>query len=214
MQSRKRKAVPQHLLMDEPKQGWWHKISHWLFGSSSHTLRREQLISLQPSRVFQFLIDTSYIERLALPSLKLQLLRPQPTYLHGGQVLHYQWRFFGKSWQMKTVIEQSSAPSILEEVQTSGPFSSLKYLRRLRIASGGTWIIDDLKYELPWGCFGRLMNRLFIQRKIEKFFDHRQQLTIDYLISDAAQAAQTSARRSSRSQINRPEEQPESHTAQ
>jgi ligand-binding SRPBCC domain-containing protein len=104
---------------------------------------------------------------------------------------------------MKTSLQQLTYPSQLEEVQLSGPFLKWTQKRRLRIASGGTWLIDEIEYEIPWGVTGRILNRLLVRGKLDRWFDYRQASTIELLLPDVAQAAHAPSTRSSRARLRR-----------
>ncbi len=61
--------------------------------------------------------------------------------------------------------------------QLSGPFTSWKHCHCVRSMQhngiAGSWIVDDIEYEVPFGIAGKLAHRLWLRRQIEQAFVYR-----------------------------------------
>jgi len=85
------------------------------------------------------------------------------------------------------------------DVQVSGPFAYWKHLhafetgdkefhgkrsgQTLKIESGGTWIIDDVEYEMPYGLLGSVAEKIFARAQLESMFAFRKAKTLELLNS-------------------------------
>jgi ligand-binding SRPBCC domain-containing protein len=204
-------SLPMNMSGAKPaKARWWVRGYRWLMKGRSRRVRREQFLALPPSHVFAFIVDGANLEPTTPRSLKFQLLNSLPISLEPEQTLDYQWSFLLRKFQMKARVVQVNPPGLLEEVQQSGPFRVWHYLRKLKSTTGGTWVVDELEYHLPWGIFGTLLDRLVVHRKIEHWFDYRQARLIELLLADATQAAQSPSTRASRARMRRHPQKPES----
>ena len=188
---------------------WWVRGSRWFLKGRSRRVRREQFLALPPFQVFAVLLDGANLELTTPRDLRFQLLTPLPSSLEQGQTLAYQWQFLHRQWKMQVCLVQVAPPSIVEEVQQTGPFRLWHYVRKLKSTTGGTWAVDELEYQLPWGILGTLLDRLFVGRKIDQLFDYRQARLIELLLPDAAQAAQAPSTQASRARMRRPAPAPE-----
>lgn len=67
--------------------------------------------------------------------------------------------------------------------QLEGPFRYWRHCHRVqewqqeRTGEHGTLLIDTVEYELPFGRFGHLANRLAIRKMLTNLFSHRHQRT-------------------------------------
>jgi ligand-binding SRPBCC domain-containing protein len=74
------------------------------------------------------------------------------------------------------------------DVQAAGPFSHWKHTHKfsagatelkgasgktIQNANGGTWIIDEIEYELPLGVLGKIADKLFNKRQLQSTFSFR-----------------------------------------
>jgi len=76
------------------------------------------------------------------------------------------------------------------DVQVSGPFAYWKHrhlfeagdkefkgkrnLNDVKIDNGGTWIIDEVEYEMPYGLLGTLAEKIFARSQLESMFAYRK----------------------------------------
>ncbi len=188
---------------------WWVRGTRWFLKGRSRRVRREHFLTLAPLQVFAFLVDGTNLEPTTPRNLRFRLLTPLPITLETGQTLSYQWQFLFRNFQMQARIVQATAPSIVEEVQQTGPFRLWHYVRKLKSTTGGTWAVEELEYKLPGGMLGTLLDRLIVGRKIEQLLEYRQARLIELLLPDAAQAANAPSTRASRARMRRPAPAPD-----
>jgi ligand-binding SRPBCC domain-containing protein len=79
------------------------------------------------------------------------------------------------------LIHSFAAPRQFVDLQSKGPYRRWQHTHSFEECDAGTWVIDDIEYELPWGLIGRLAQHWFVRRSLARIFDHRQQRIIELL---------------------------------
>jgi ligand-binding SRPBCC domain-containing protein len=69
--------------------------------------------------------------------------------------------------------------------QVRGPYRSWRHEHEFRAVPGGTEIVDRVGYALPLGVLGRLAHALFVRRRLQAIFDHREAMVERILIQDS-----------------------------
>lgn len=72
-----------------------------------------------------------------------------------------------------TLIRRWDPPSRFVDVQLSGPYQLWHHTHSFRSLDGGTRMQDVVRYRLPFGPLGRLVNALLVRRDVERIFDYR-----------------------------------------
>lgn len=86
-----------------------------------------------------------------------------------------QFGLFTMRWHVKII--EYEPPTLMTDIQISGPFRSWNQTRTLREVDGNTELTDSVAYEPPFGFLGRLADMLVIRREITKMFAYRQAAT-------------------------------------
>lgn len=88
---------------------------------------------------------------------------------------------FGIPMRWRVRYTQWNPPLLFEDEQVKGPFARWRHQHRFEPAEGGTMLVDRVEYLLPGGILGRLVDRLFVRRDIEKMFEWRHTRTGELL---------------------------------
>lgn len=72
-----------------------------------------------------------------------------------------------------TEISQVQSPDFFVDEQRKGPYSLWHHQHHFKSTEDGTEMTDILHYEIPGGLFGRILNHLFVNRKIDSIFNYR-----------------------------------------
>ena len=96
---------------------------------------------------------------------------------HGMMSLYdeVRWRatHFGIPLSMTVRITSFNRPHAFEDAMTDGPFAAMRHVHRFEPASGGTRMIDDFEFELPFGPVGALVARAIVAPYLSRFLRHR-----------------------------------------
>jgi len=68
-------------------------------------------------------------------------------------------------------------PNMFEDVQVKGPFRSWRHRHIVEPVSGGAVLRDEIDYEPPFGFLGRLVAPILIEKRLQKMFDYRHEVT-------------------------------------
>ena len=127
-------------------------------------------------RVFYFHNDTSNLLKITPPNIKVSIESMGTPGLGYEVILKVrQFGLFTMRWHVKII--EYEPPTLMTDIQISGPFRSWKQTRTLRDVDGSTELTDSVAYEPPFGFLGRLANMLVIRREITKMFAYRQAAT-------------------------------------
>jgi ligand-binding SRPBCC domain-containing protein len=138
-----------------------------------HTLRRVQQIPRPIDQVFAFFSDANNLEKLTPPWVGFRTLTPGPIRLALGTRIRYRLRVHGAPVSWTTEIRRWNPPSRFVDVQLGGPYQLWHHTHRFEASNGGTRMIDIVRYRLPFGPLGRLVNALLVRRDVERIFDYR-----------------------------------------
>ncbi len=68
-------------------------------------------------------------------------------------------------------------PHLFEDIQLKGPFRSWRHRHVIQPHADGAILHDEVDYELPLGFIGRAVAPLLVQKRLEKLFAYRHQIT-------------------------------------
>lgn len=138
-----------------------------------YTLTREQLINRPREDVFAFFARPENLERITPATMGFEILTPKPILMQTGAVLDYTIRLFGFPLRWTTVITGYHPPHSFSNVALKSPYSSWHHTHTFAETDSGTLMTDDVRYALPLGPLGRLVNSLWVKRQLEHIFDFR-----------------------------------------
>lgn len=148
-----------------------------------YELERVQCIPRPLAEVFPFFADAHNLERITPPFLRFKVLTPPPIELRTGALLDYQIRLFGVPMRWRTIIDEFTPGVRFIDRQLKGPYRLWIHTHSFHETSEGTVMIDHVRYQLPYGPLGAIARRLFVNRTLERIFDHRYE-TIRKIFSE------------------------------
>lgn len=90
-----------------------------------------------------------------------------------GETVSWRARHFGITWRMTSRITDLDAPFTFTDQQVSGPFKRFTHRHEFTETDGVTHLADIVEFDAPAGLIGRLVERLFMGRYIEKLMIER-----------------------------------------
>lgn len=139
-----------------------------------HTLRREQWIGRSIQEVFAFFADAHNLERITPPWLNFKILAVDSDAVSEGTMIRYRLKLHGLPIHWKTEIRKWRAPHRFVDVQRRGPYRLWHHTHVFEEHGGRTKMIDVVRYRLPLGVLGKLVNALMVRRDVERIFDYRR----------------------------------------
>jgi len=137
------------------------------------TLRREQLIPGTRAEVFAFFERPENLARITPENLGFVILTPSPIQMRTGAVIDYTIGLFGLRLHWRTLITGYEPPLRFADVCLKGPYAFWHHTHSFHEAPGGTLMVDEVRYCLPFGWVGRLAHNLWVRRQLQTIFDFR-----------------------------------------
>jgi hypothetical protein len=138
-----------------------------------HTLERSQFIAAPVDDLFAFFSNAANLEAITPPWLGFKMLTPGPVAIEGGTILEYGLRVHGVPLRWRSLISRWNPPSGFVDEQLSGPYRTWVHEHVFEPVEGGTLMCDTVRYELPLGALGRLVERFWVRRDLARIFDYR-----------------------------------------
>jgi ligand-binding SRPBCC domain-containing protein len=138
-----------------------------------YTLQRELFVPHSLPEVFEFFSRAENLERITPPWMRFRMLTSPPVPMKQGGTIAYALRVRGIPLRWLTEIERWNPPYEFVDVQAKGPYKLWHHTHRFSEVEGGTSIVDIVRYALPFGPLGVLVNRLQVARDLEHIFDYR-----------------------------------------
>jgi ligand-binding SRPBCC domain-containing protein len=148
----------------------------------TYVLERSQIIRKSKSETFEFFSDAFNLERITPPFLRFRIITPAPIKMAAGKLIEYQLSLFGIPFRWKTLIEAWSPETHFVDRQLKGPYRLWHHTHTFEeLGPGRTLMKDVVRYQIPFGPFGRLAHLLFVERMLQMIFNYRATATASLL---------------------------------
>lgn len=147
----------------------------------TQVIEREQLVERELPEVFEFFSRARNLEALTPPWLSFSVLTPEPIEMQPGTLIDYRLRLHGVPLRWRTLIEAWEPGRRFVDRQLRGPYQLWHHTHTFEPVSGGTLVGDRVRYAIPLGPAGRLADRLFVARDLERVFEFRRQAVLRLL---------------------------------
>lgn len=140
--------------------------------------RTELVLPRTLEEVFAFFGDAHNLQRITPPWLDFQILTPAPIAMRPGTVIDYRLKLHGVPFRWRTKITVWEPPHRFVDTQQSGPYRQWIHTHTFESRSDGTLCRDHVAYAVPGG---RLIERCFVRRRVERIFAFRHQAMVRLL---------------------------------
>jgi len=137
-----------------------------------YILERTQTVPVPIQDAFAFFSEPRNLEEITPAWLRFEVLRA-PDELSYGSLLAYRLELFRVPIHWLTRIATWQPPRGFADEQISGPYPLWEHTHRFAPDDGGTEIYDHVRYRVPGGAFGPLVQRPFVGRWLDRIFDYR-----------------------------------------
>ena len=140
---------------------------------TTYEIHRKQWVPQPLEKIFEFFAKAENLEELTPPFLHFQITLAPPR-MEAGARIEYKLRVHGLPIHWRTIIEEWDPPKQFVDHQAKGPHELWHHTHRFSAENGGTWIEDTVRYALPFGPIGRIVNRVMVSRDVNAIFDYRE----------------------------------------
>lgn len=150
-----------------------------------HMLTAETTIPRPREEVFAFFAAAENLERITPPELRFTIATPLPIRMGEGALIEYRLRLFGVGFAWKTRISRWEPGHCFVDEQLSGPYRKWVHTHRFEDVPGGTRVLDEVRYRLPFFPLGETAYPL-VRRQVRRIFDFRAQRLSELLAAPGA----------------------------
>jgi len=145
---------------------------HWDSQLGNFVLRSSTLLGQSPQVLFDFFSDAFKLQEITPAWLNFRILTPAPIHIQEGCLIDYSIRLRGIPIRWQTEISSWDPPCSFTDQQIRGPYQLWEHLHTFETVPEGTLAVDEVHYRV-FG--GRLVNKLFVQKDLQRIFEFRQQ---------------------------------------
>ncbi|MFM1876938.1 MAG: hypothetical protein RL266_2675 [Bacteroidota bacterium] len=158
-----------------------------------HQHRYEQFLPISLDEAWDFFSRPENLNEITPDDMRFEILTKDIPRMYAGQIVQYNitpFPFFNTSWV--TEITHVEDRKLFVDEQRFGPYAFWHHQHHFEEIDGGVLMTDILHYRVPLGVVGKLVNALFIQRKVKGIFDYRFKL-LENKFGNTALTVQASA---------------------
>lgn len=160
----------------------------WNAEDRAFILRSSVVLEHSREALFEFFSDAFQLEQLTPPWLNFKILTPAPIKIQTGCLIDYTIRLRGIPIRWKTEISSWDPPFSFTDRQLKGPYLLWEHLHTFETVPEGTLASDEVRYRV-FG--GRIVNRLLVQRDLEKIFTYRRERMLELFPPRSGAASQS-----------------------
>ena len=141
-----------------------------------HRYSTEQYLPISIGAAWDFFSSPKNLALITPPKMDFKILTNIETEgIFQGQQIEYTVKpLLGISLNWKTEIGEISIHKFFTDKQLKGPYKVWEHTHTFTAQGNGVLMKDEVIYKLPFGALGNLLNKLFIQHKIENIFSYRR----------------------------------------
>lgn len=149
-----------------------------------HELKTEQLVAAPFDEVCAFFRRPENLARLTPPWLGFRILTPSPIAMREGAVIDYIIQLGPVPLRWRSLITRDDPPQCFVDEQLSGPYSFWHHTHTFTAINGGTLVQDHVRYLLPFGPLGVLVQKLAVRRQLKAIFAYRSRAIAAHFAGD------------------------------
>ena len=138
---------------------------------------KQSVIRASPERVFKFHEQPNVLSLLIPPWESARVIQAARISEVGAQAI-VETKVFGPvtvRWVARHTVYDP--PHAFEDVQVKGPFRSWRHRHIVEARNDAAILRDEIDYEPPLWFFGRALAPLLVQKRLQKLFDYRHEVT-------------------------------------
>lgn len=143
-----------------------------------YNLKRTQFLPISIEEAWDFFSSPANLSKITPKHMgfKIAYISGGPK-MYPGQIIKYVIQVLpGIPMNWITEITHVQEPYYFVDEQRFGPYALWHHQHHFKAVDGGVETTDEVNYAIPLGIMGRLANWLFVEREVNRIFDHRSQV--------------------------------------
>lgn len=147
-----------------------------------HQLIRTQVIPSDIPEVWKFISTPRNLSKITPDYMGFDITSTElPEKMYEGMIISYKVSpFLGLKTDWVTEITHIRERKFFVDEQRIGPYNIWHHEHHIEPVEDGIKMKDIVTYQPPFGPLGMLVNKLFIESKLQEIFDYRQQAVDHY----------------------------------
>ena len=126
--------------------------------------------------LWKFVSVPQNLNRITPPDLAFEIVGDHPERAYSGLFLEYRVRIPVLGWTpWLTEIKYVEEGHSFVDEQRVGPYKLWLHTHRLEVVEGGTRMIDEIRYQMPFGPLGQIAHFVFVRRTLMRIFYYRRE---------------------------------------
>ena len=141
--------------------------------------KTSQKLNISKNNAWDFFSNPSNLSKITPTWLNFEVKTKLPEKMYSGMIITYFVRPLLNIPQIwVTEITHVNELNYFVDEQRFGPYKMWHHEHIFKPTDGGVIMEDIITYVVPFGFFGRIMNRLVIEKKINEIFNYRRNVLI------------------------------------
>jgi ligand-binding SRPBCC domain-containing protein len=107
--------------------------------------------------------------------LGFRIVTTSPIQMKEGTVIEYSIRVMGIRTTWKSRISVYDPPCAFADEQLEGPYTFWHHTHRFIEVDGGTLLVDEIRYSMPFSILGQIVHSLVVRKQLQRIFRYRAQ---------------------------------------
>lgn len=141
-----------------------------------YTLKKTTLLKSSPELVWDYFSTPLNLNDITPPNMSFEILTDlRGVKMYAGMVIHYKVRpFMNIPMKWTTEITHCTEGKYFVDEQRFGPYAFWHHQHIFETTEDGVLMTDIVSYAVGYGILGRIMNFIYIRKKLEDIFSFRE----------------------------------------
>lgn len=147
-----------------------------------YTLKRNQVLPISLKEAWDFFSTPTNLSKITPEHMGFNIkYQSGGQKMYPGQLIRYVVNALpGIPMNWVTEITHVSEPNYFVDEQRFGPYALWHHQHHFTEVDKGVEMIDEVNYAIPFGFIGRIANSLFVEREVNRIFEHRYHVLETY----------------------------------
>ena len=143
-------------------------------------INKTQFIEKPIEKVFDFFSKPENLEKITPKYLAFNIISSLPIKMKKGKIIDYTIRLLKFRVHWRTLITSYEPPYLFIDEQIKGRYIFWHHPHTFESKNGGVEITDKVRYAIPFGWLGWILNFFWIRPDLEKIFNYRKDIIQKY----------------------------------
>ena len=140
-----------------------------------YSMFQSQTLPVDREKLWKFVSVPQNLNQITPSDMAFKMIGTPPDQISPGLFLEYKVKIPLMGWTpWLTEIKYVEEGFSFVDEQRVGPYKLWLHTHRLEDVEGGTRMTDEIRYQIPFGFFGKFAHFLFVRRTLKRIFDYRR----------------------------------------